>query len=113
MIGKEIPKVQEPLIDKTIKFKSKYEGQRELDFGKFYQMYTIPIVVDYEVIAVICFEINYEDTQTRGFTRLLKTAFIILENAPKKQIIKCIEQFLHEMGLSLQIKMNALFLLIW
>lgn len=84
MIGKEIPKVQEPLIDKTIKFKSKYEGQRELDFGKFYQMYTIPIVVDYEVIAVICFEINYEDTQTRGFTRLLKTAFIILENAPKK-----------------------------
>ena len=47
-------------------------------------MYTIPIVVDYEVIAVICFEINYEDTQTRGFTRLLKTAFIILENAPKK-----------------------------
>ena len=84
LIGKEIPKVQEPLIDKTIKFKSKYEGQRELDFGKFYQMYTIPIVVDYEVIAVICFEINYEDTQTRGFTRLLKTAFIILENAPKK-----------------------------
>ena len=57
LIGKEIPKVQEPLIDKTIKFKSKYEGQRELDFGKFYQMYTIPIVVDYEVIAVICCEI--------------------------------------------------------
>ena len=84
LIGKEIPKVQEPLIEKSIKFKSKYEGQRELDFGKFYQMYTIPIVVDYEVIAVICFEINYEDAQTRGFTRLLKTAFIILENAPKK-----------------------------
>ena len=84
LIGKEIPKVQEPLIEKSIKFKSKYEGQRELDFGKFHQMYTIPIVVDYEVIAVICFEINYEDAQTRGFTRLLKTAFIILENAPKK-----------------------------
>lgn len=71
-------------------------------------MYTIPIVVDYEVIAVICFEINYEDTQTRGFTRLWRLPLLFWKMRLKADN-KCIERFLHVMGLSLQIKMNALF----
>lgn len=85
LIGKEILKIKEPLVDKTIKFKSKYENQKQLDFGKFCKIYTFPIIIDYEVVAVICFKINYEDTQTRGFARLLKTAFTILQNIPKQE----------------------------
>lgn len=112
LVGKDIPKVQEPLIDRTIRLKTKYEGQRELDFGKFYQMYTVPIIDDYEVIAVICFEINYEDTQTRGFTRLLKTAFTILQNAPK-QVDNKMYRAIFVMVLLLQISMKELFLRIW
>lgn len=83
-IGKQIPNLQEPLVQKTFEYKMKYEGQRELDFGKFFQMYTYPIIQDNEVIAVITFEVNVEDIKKQGFSRLLATAFIIIKNAQKQ-----------------------------
>lgn len=84
LIGKQIPYIQEPLIAKTFQYKIKYEGQRVLDFGKIFQIYTLPIIDDGEVIAVIYFEINIEDTKITGFSRLLKTAFTVLQNATKQ-----------------------------
>lgn len=83
LIGVQIPKIEEPLISKSFNLKIKYEGQRELDFGKFFQMYTLPIIESNEVLAVITFEVNVEDTKRQGFSRLLTTAYTIIQNAQK------------------------------
>ena len=64
--------------------KRKCHGQRELDFGKFLNMYTFPVIDDNnEVIAVICFEVNSDDAKKDGFSRLMRTALILLKNADK------------------------------
>ena len=84
LIGKDISIIEEPLINKCMLNKFKYQGQRELDFGKYCQMYVVPIIDDNTAIAVICLKIKYEDTKILGFSRLLKTAFIMLEHAGKQ-----------------------------
>lgn len=84
LLGKLIPYIQEPLIKKSMDTKRKCHGQRELDFGKFLNMYTFPVIDDNnEVIAVINFEVNSDDAKKDGFSRLMKTALILLKNADK------------------------------
>lgn len=84
LLGKLIPCIQEPLIKKSMDTKRKCHGQRELDFGKFLNMYTFPVIDDNnEVIAVINFEVNSDDAKKDGFSRLMKTALILLKNADK------------------------------
>ncbi len=83
-VGKIIPMIMEPIIKRTMDTQKKYHALREVDFGKFIEMYTIPIVDNNKTIAAICFDVNGEDTKISGFSRLLKTAFIILKNSQKK-----------------------------
>lgn len=78
-----IPYIQEPLINKCMGSKKSCHGRRELDFGRFIDMYTFPVIDDNEVIAVICMEVNSDDAQKDGFSRLMKAARILLENADK------------------------------
>lgn len=84
--GKRIPIIQEPIIRRTIDEGRQCRGRRERDFGKFLNMYTVPIRDELDktkTIAVCCFEINEEDIKIQGFARLLKAAMIILKNAYK------------------------------
>ena len=83
LLGKLIPYIQEPLINKCMGSKKSCHGRRELDFGRFIDMYTFPVIDDNEVIAVICMEVNSDDAQKDGFSRLMKAARILLENADK------------------------------
>lgn len=83
LLGKLIPYIQEPLINKCMGSKKSCHGRRELDFGRFIDMYTFPVMDDNEVIAVICMEVNSDDAQKDGFSRLMKAARILLENADK------------------------------
>lgn len=83
LLGKLIPYIQEPLIKKCMDSKKNCHGRRELDFGKFIDMYTFPIIDDNTVVAVICMEANSDDAQKDGFSRLMKTAMILLQNADK------------------------------
>lgn len=85
-LGKRIPIIQEPIIKRTFDDAKQHRGRRECDFGKFLNMYTVPIrdeIQKNQVIAICCFEINEEDIQIKGFVRLLKAAMIILKNAYK------------------------------
>ena len=82
--GMILPCIEEPIICHTISENKKYHGHREVEFGRFIEMYTVPVVDGDAVIAAICFEINPEDTKIEGFSRLLKTAFTILKNSQKK-----------------------------
>lgn len=85
LLGKRIPAILEPVVKYSMDTKKKYKSLREVQFGKFLEMYTIPIVDhdNNEVIAVIAFDINTDDTKIQGYSRLLKTAFIILKNSQK------------------------------
>ncbi|MDM8143007.1 histidine kinase N-terminal domain-containing protein [Megamonas hypermegale] len=83
LLGKLIPYIQEPLIKKCMDNKKICHGRRELDFGRFIDMYTFPVIDSNEVIAVICMEVNSDDAQKDGFSRLMKTARILLKNANK------------------------------
>ena len=83
LLGKLIPYIQEPLIKKCMDNKKICHGRRELDFGRFIDMYTFPVIDSNEVIAVICMEVNSDDAQEDGFSRLMKTARILLKNANK------------------------------
>ncbi len=81
--GKHILQIEEPLIEKTMRYNKKYQGKREVQFGKFIDTYTIPIVDDERVIAVITFEITPDESEIPGFSRLLKTAFTVLKYSRK------------------------------
>ena len=84
LLGKTVPYIQEPLLKKSMDTKKKCYGQRELDFGKFLNMYTYPVIDDdNDVIAIICFEVNSEDTKKNGFSRLMRTALVLLKNADR------------------------------
>ena len=83
ILGKHLPMITEPVIKRSMDTGKKLHALREIDFGKFIDTYTIPVIKNNQVIAVISFEINTEDKQLAGFSRLLKTAFILLKNSQK------------------------------
>lgn len=82
--GRIVSCVEEPIICRTMREGKKYHGHREVEFGRFIEMYTVPIADAGKTIGVICFEISPDDTKIAGFSRLLKTAFTILKNSQKQ-----------------------------
>ena len=78
-IGSMAKGSEEPLIWRTFRFAKHIQGKREWAVGLLLDMYTFPLYdSNGEMVAVICFETNYEEIGIDGYNHLLETVFSLI-----------------------------------
>ena len=83
-MGTLVPKVEEPLVVRTLETGRPQQGKRERDFGDTsLTTYTFAIHDGSEPIAVISLDVEQSWTELQGSDQLLQTAKLIIVNARK------------------------------
>lgn len=78
-IGSTAKGSEEPLIWRTFRSAKHIQGKREWAVGLLLDMYTFPLYdPNGEMVAVICFETNYEEIGIDGYNYLLETVFSLI-----------------------------------
>lgn len=80
-VGKLQLALEEPLVRDTFRRGMPTQGKREWTYGSMIDMYTLPLMHQGKVDAVLSFEVAGDKLQIEGFSILFKTARDVLRSA--------------------------------